>query len=504
MQYNRGLALGDWAMSIYPDNLKIITKERYRFDPVPLWVLAAICTVFLVVKAVTTGLWYDEALFLLPIKVIVSDETWKTAIHARINPPTWWHLYSKEITIGPVILLPGLLVTWLVGSIQPPILHLLVLAQVGVAAWFLRNKLACALLMICLTATPAVFPTQFLGEFSAAIWLFAGLVLLSDGRFFAAGVCLSFGPLSKFLGWLPMVGVLSGIFLTRPWRQSLRTGFGAVIPLAVWEAYQIFSLGGWTQYLELRLEFVTWVLVVLQRDGAPKPFANMLQDIFVWFQLGGVGAWAAALLAVGAVPSIGRKLVRRKELGFFELAWFAYAPGWIWWVIFSQWINHHALMRHGSIFAGLGLLTLLHETKRLEQWELTHVSYLVARGSCYALCGLCVVVLGWQSYLYIWEYKGYGRYTSWAEQRGLAQWIDTYGPVRVLNCDSYLQNGRLEGDIDSPQMVLSSGNYTISACGMDSSAQAVVVLGSLMPTNMPVTYVLTERAGPHQTLWVSK
>ncbi len=77
MQYNRGLALGDWAMSIYPDNLKIMTKERYRFDPVPLWLLAAICTVFLVVKAVTTGLWFDEAMLLLPIKVIVSDEPWK-------------------------------------------------------------------------------------------------------------------------------------------------------------------------------------------------------------------------------------------------------------------------------------------------------------------------------------------------------------------------------------------------------------------------------------------
>lgn len=479
-------------------------KNRYRFDPVPLWVLAAICTVFLVVKAVTTGLWFDEAMLLLPIKVIVSDEPWKTATQARINPPTWLHLYSKEVTVGPVILLPGLLITWLVGYIQPPILHLFVLAQVGVAAWFLRNKLACALLMIGLTATPAVFPTQFLGEFSAAIWLFAGLVLLSDGRFFAAGVCLSFGPLSKFLGWLPMVGVLSGIFLTRPWRQSLLTGFGAVIPLAVWEAYQMFSLGGWTQYLELKMEFNSNVLRMLERGGAPKPFANMLQDFLVWFQLGGVGAWAAALLAVGALPSIARKLFRRKELGFFELAWFAYAPGWLWWVIFSQWINHHALLRHSGIFAGLGLLTLLHETKRLEQWELTRASYLVARGTCYALCGLCVVVLGWQSYLYIWEYKGYGRYTSWAEQRGLAQWIDTYGPVRVLNCDLYLQNGRLEGDIDSPQMVLSSGNYTISSCGMNSSAQAVVVLGSLMPTNMPVTYVLTERAGPYQTLWVSK
>ena len=491
-------------MSIYPDNLKIMTKERYRFDLVPLWVLAAICTVFLVVKAVTTGLWYDEALLLLPIKLIVSDEPLKTAIQARLDFLPFLKLYSRQISVGPVIQLPGLLVTWLVGSIQPPILHLLVLAQVGVAAWFLRNKLACALLIICLTATPAVFPTQFLGEFSAAIWLFAGLVLLSDGRFFAAGVCLSFGPLSKFLGWLPMVGVFSGIFLARPWRQALLTVLGAVIPLAVWEAYQIFSLGGWTQYLELKMEFNSYVLRMLQRGGAPKPFANMLQDIFVWFQLGGVGAWAAALLAVGALPSIGRMLFRRKELGFFELAWFAYAPGWLWWVTVSQWINHHALLRHGGIFAGLGLLTLLHETKRLERWELTRASYLVARGTCYALCGLCVVLLGWQSYLYIWEYKGYGRYTSWAEQRGLAQWIDTYGPVRVLNCDLYLQNGRLEGDIDSPQMVLSSGNYTISACGMNSSAQAVVVLGSLMPTNMPVTYVLTERAGPYQTLWVSK
>ena len=483
-----------------------MTKGRYRFDPLPLWVLAAICTAFIVVKAVTTGLWYDEALFLLPIKVILSDEPWKTAIHARINPPTWLHLYSKEITVGPVILLPGLLVTWLVGSIQPPILHLLVLAQVGVAAWFLRNKLACALLMICLTATPAVFPTQVLGEFSAAIWLFAGLVLLSDDRFFAAGVCLSFGPLSKFLGWLPMVGVLSGIFLTRPWRQSLLTVFGAVIPLAVWEAYQMFSLDGWTQYLELKLQFVTWALIFLRGAGvgSPKPIVAMLQDLIVWFQLGGLGAWAAALLAVGALPSIVRKLFRGKELGFLELAWFAYAPGWLWWVTFSQWFNHHALLRHGSIFAGLGLLTLMHETKRLEQRELTRVSYLVARGSCYALCGLCVVVLGYQSYRYIWEYKGYGRYTSWAEQRGLAQWIDAYGPVRVLNCDSYLQNGRLEGDIDQPQMVLSSGNYSISACGMGNSAQAVVVLGSLMPTNMPVTYVLTERAGPYQTLWISK
>ena len=74
MQYNRGLALGDRLIAIYPDNLKIMTKERYRFDPVPLWVLAAICTVFLVVKAVNTGLWYDEAVFLLPIKVILSDE----------------------------------------------------------------------------------------------------------------------------------------------------------------------------------------------------------------------------------------------------------------------------------------------------------------------------------------------------------------------------------------------------------------------------------------------
>ena len=483
-----------------------MTKDRYRFDPVPLWLLAAICTVFLVVKAVTTGLWFDEAMLLLPIKVIVSDETWKTAIQARRDIFDWSKLYSRSISVGPVILLPGLLITWLVGYIQPPILHLFVLAQVGVAAWFLRDKLACALLMICLTATPAVFPTQFLGEFSAAIWLFVGLVLLSDDRFFVAGVCLSFGPLSKFLGWLPMVGVFSGIFLTRPWRQSLLTVFGAVIPLAVWEAYQMFSLDGWTQYLELKLQFVTWLLSFLQGVGvgSPKPIVAMLQDLIVWFQLGGLGAWAAALLAVGALPSIVRKLFRRKELGFFELAWFAYAPGWLWWVTFSQWFNHHALLRHGSIFAGLGLLTLMHETKRLEQRELTRVSYLVARGSCYALCGLCVVVLGYQSYRYIWEYKGYGRYTSWAEQRGLAQWIDTYGPVRVLNCDSYLQNGRLEGDIDFPQMVLSSGNYSISACGMGSSAQAVVVLGSLMPTNMPVTYVLTERAGPYQTLWISK
>ncbi len=468
--------------------------------------LAAICTVFLVVKAVNTGLWYDEALFLLPIKVILSDEPWKTAIQARRDIFDWSKLYSRSISVGPVILLPGLLITWLVGYIQPPILHLFVLAQVGVAAWFLRNKLACALLMIGLTATPAVFPTQFLGEFSAAIWLFAGVVLLSDGRFFAAGVCLSFGPLSKFLGWLPMVGVLSGIFLTRPWRQSLLTGFGAVIPLAVWEAYQMFSLGGGKQYLELKLQFVTWALIFLRGagDGSPKPIVAMLQDLIVWFQLGGLGAWAAALLAVGALPSIVRKLFRGKELSFLELAWFAYAPGWLWWVTFSQWFNHHALLRHGSIFAGLGLLTLLHETKRLEQWDLKRASYLVARGSCYALCGLCVVVLGYQSYRYIWEYKGYGRYTSWAEQRGLAQWIDTYGPVRVLNCDLYLQNSRLQGDIDAPQMVLSSGNYTISSCGMNSSAQAVVVLGSLMPTNMPVTYVLTERAGPYQTLWVSK
>ena len=468
--------------------------------------LAAICTVFLVVKAVTTGLWFDEALLLLPIKFIVSDEPWTTAIQARMDVLTFAKLYSTKISVGPVVLLPGLLVTWLVGSIQPPILHLLVLAQVGVAAWFLRDKLACALLMICLTATPAVFPTQFLGEFSAAIWLFSGLVLLSDDRFFAAGVCLSFGPLSKFFGWLPMVGVFVGIFLTRPWRQSLLTVFGAVIPLAVWEAYQMFSLDGWTQYLELKLQFVTWALIFLRGAGvgSPKPIVAMLQDLIVWFQLGGLGAWAAALLAVGALPSIVRKLFRGKELGFLELAWFAYAPGWLWWVTFSQWFNHHALLRHGSIFAGLGLLTLMHETKRLEQRELTRVSYLVARGSCYALCGLCVVVLGYQSYRYIWEYKGYGRYTSWAEQRGLAQWIDTYGPARVLNCDSYLQNGRLEGDIDQPQMVLSSGNYSISACGMGNSAQAVVVLGSLMPTNMPVTYVLTERAGPYQTLWISK
>lgn len=114
----------------------------------------------------------------------------------------------------------------------------------------------------------------------------------------------------------------------------------------------------------------------------------------------------------------------------FELAWLAYAPGWLWWGLFAQWINHSALLRHGGIFAGLGLLALLHETRGFEKRQLPRSGYYLARLILYGASVVAIIVLGWQSHDYIWEYKGYGPYTSWIEQRELARWTDTYGPLR--------------------------------------------------------------------------
>lgn len=512
--------VGARVMELQTDSQESVVRDRYCFDVVPLWVLAAICTTFLVIKAVTTGLWHDEALFLVGTKAIISGDHWKTVMQAQPQSklgvlipqnilhslgPYGYKLFSFYVSIGPVLVLPGLLVSWLAGEVHPPLLHLLVLAQVGIAGWFLRDKAAFALLLICITATPAVFPTQYLGEVSAVIWIFAGLVLLCEGRFFAAGVCLAFGPLAKLLGWLPLLGVLFGVFLTRPWRQSCSVAFGVVLPLVLWEVYQVFSSGGLVEYAAIKLDFVAFVAPYGDSvGGATKPFPNVIQDFLRWFRGGGVGAWAAALLTAGGMPRVAYRVIRRKEAGFFELAWLAYAPGWLWWGLFAQWINHSALLRHGGIFAGLGLLALLHETRGFEKRQLPRSGYYLARLILYGASVVAIIVLGWQSHDYIWEYKGYGPYTSWIEQRELARWTDTYGPLQLLNCDSYLNYSRLMGDIVWPQIVLSSGKYTVVSCVADNSARAMVVLGSAVTLEMPEGFVPTERAGPFQTLWVRK
>ena len=507
-------------MELQTESQESVVQERYCFDVVPLWVLAAICMAFLVIKAVTTGLWYDEAQILLHTKSIVSGDTWKTAVQAQpqselgvLTPknvlhvlgPSVYKFYWKGLSSGPVLVLPGLLVSWLAGEVHPPLLHLLVLAQVGIAAWFLRDNTAFALLLICITATPAVFPTQYLGEVSAAVWVFAGLVLLCERRFFAAGVCLAFGPLAKLLGWVPLLGVLFGVFLTRPWRQSCSVVFGVVLPLVLWEVYMVFHAGCLVEYAEIKLDFIAYFAMASGGMGhAPKPFTIIVQDFLRWFREGGVGAWAAALLTVGGLPRVAYKVFRRKEAGFFELAWLAYAPGWLWWLLLSQWINQNAVLRHGGIFAGLGLLALLNETRGFEKIQLPRLGYFLARLSLYGASVVAIFVLGWQSHRYIWEYKGYGPYTSWIEQRELARWIDTYGPLQLLNCDSYLNFGRVMGDIVWPQTVLSSGKFTVVSCVADTSAREMVVLGSAATLEIPEGFVPTERSGPFQTLWVRK
>lgn len=468
---------------------------------------ALICAAFLVVKGVTTGLWYDEAYILQPVRGFLLGDAWRVAKHALGGSGL---VFDPWVSTGPVLLLPAVVATLALGAVNPPILHLLSLAHAGVVLRFLPRGDARALFVIAITATPALAPTQFLGEFAGVAWFFAGLVLLSEGSVFASGVCLALGLLAKFVFLIPFVCVFVGILLTRPLRDSFKILAGTISPLLGWEIYQLWFVGGWTQYMETKIYFTQWLRVSgAGVGGGVKSVQHMGEDIVLWLRSGGVGAWAALLLTMLGFPRVAYQILRERRAGLFELGWLAVAPGLVWWVLFSQWGGPNASLRQGGIFAGLALalclmqswVSLLGAVLRLTLQKAKFPVRAVGAAACLA----AVLVLGQQARRYLWEYKGYGPYTSWMEQRELARWIDvSSAEVTLLSCDPYLQGAaRLHHDVEWPQMTLTKrGNFVTRPCGpVDAAAREVVVLGENAPPEIALHFTRVAQAGPRQSLW---
>ena len=418
-------------------------------------ILGGICLIFQVIKAATTGLWWDEALILKPISSMLAGEGWKAM----------GVLFHEGISTGPALLIPGLLLSWLTHGPVPPLLHLLALSHLlllffGWKRWgvtYFEAAVILGIYLIIVTLSPKLYITHFLGEFPGSVWFLLGAWLAFSPiknrlQLQWAGIFFMLSILSKFIFIMPIATSLFAWLLfqrihpfTRKfWTFFFKLALGALVPCSFWVLFQ------WQQYgnlVGMQEGYLRWLNLILHGDngaglqqssqagGLIKPMRMIFQDV-----QGLMISGTAPILVLGwlafQVFSIRQAWKDRKPSASLCIA-VGSTSVLAWWVFLSRFGGGGALFRHVSpvIWIGLGAMCrdwfFFRGMSRLNQ---NHGYPVLGALLSLGLTG----VLGFRSYQYVFEHKGLGLYSSWYHQNQIQKWIitnsTTENPVPVLNC----------------------------------------------------------------------
>lgn len=230
----------------------------------------------LIRSQLTYGLEYDESYLL---RVAANIANGNGFLDDGVSFWTSGTPFDPNISSGPVLLLPGAVV-WKVSSGSLELVRLVpicffMLFLVATATLFYRWRgrwaataaLVGPLLLPILApdlANQSLMPGRFVGEIAATALLLSAAILLLSGRDFAAGVVTGFTVLTK-LNFVFAVLVLLVVWLITRWlahrpglmKTASRYFLAAAIPIALFEAYKLLSLGfsGYLQHVRLLADF---------------------------------------------------------------------------------------------------------------------------------------------------------------------------------------------------------------------------------------------------------
>src|SRR3989338_7805348 len=91
-----------------------------------LYAMGVAAVAFQLIKASTTGLWYDEAWIIENSIYDYIEKKNHDSNNAFPSAASQNKMFHFGVSSGPTILLPGLLATLLKGHIHPPTLHLFI------------------------------------------------------------------------------------------------------------------------------------------------------------------------------------------------------------------------------------------------------------------------------------------------------------------------------------------------------------------------------------------
>lgn len=452
-----------------------------------LWVAGLLALSFQVIKAITTGFWLDEAWISRPIHSYLEGHGWQRAISNPGEVFRGVYFDNEVISNGPSILVPALIFSLLLGSINPPVLHLFIVSHLLLVYISFKNiKLSNALDAICiflilLVLTPKISSTHFLGECPGAFWLLLGFSLIANAledsskknSLWLGGIALGLALLAKLIFIIAIIPTLF-FLLFRKWKQPLwmlKLAAAIIIPIFFWHVYQFIHVGGWVHYLEVQSRHFQFVSNPLMGSGvgSAKTIGQMWSD-FLELSLSGPAFPITLLCLCLSVKQLEHR--RSPKNLWFLFSWMAAVAGLLWWVVLSNFEFHGqgAIIRHSTGFVCVGLAcasVYIYDALRLMRTQ--HKLNEVMRNYVMVVAVISFSIMIFTgSYRYLIRDKGYGIYSSWKEQEQLAGWINRYGSsgrlLPIFNCDPELSGALAASHITFPQEVLSSGLFKVYSC----------------------------------------
>lgn len=517
--------------------------------------LCLVSLIFQVIKALTTGFWLDEAWNSSLIHSYLHGYGWQRMI-SQPNEPFRGIYFSGDVTTGPAMLVPGLLISLLERSIHPPTLHIFSLLHI-LLIWLslkitnVKHSTAVLSIWLVLTTLTGKMPlTHFLGDISGAAWFCVGLALLSAAsasekfcfrKIEYAGFFFGLAVLSKLVFAICLAGVVMGVVFKRVLRfgEIVLMLSASMVPIGLWHLYQYAHVGKFSLYLDVLRDFFGFAtdkgMGALATFQEGKSVNGMVEDI-IRFPMFGPAFTVVTLYLLTSWQWV-KKIAFKEISTWFYLSWMSAAIPFAWWALVSSYKNvgGGAYIGHAVGFVAVALLPssyllylLLNKCAHVLQNSNTFIkatATALAIASTAAIASLLIV----RSYDYLVLNKGYGPdsswallrrvgygpYTSWKEQRKLAQWINKFGStdrlLPVVNCDASLDNAWLEKQVLIPEKVLSSGLFKSVQCTPGemkslSRAGAMVVFGGVDEPGREVFQGMTlvDSSGSKLSLWIPR
>ena len=432
------------------------------------------------------------------------------------------------MTTGPAVLVPALFISKLSNGIYPPALHLLVLVHGGLIFFSLRLLRvkwvldAFLIWLILIAVTPQVNITQFLGECPGAAWFVLGLAFLSSedlNKFKLVGAGFAFGLslLSKTIFIIPLTGLLLFFFFTRPQNRFsvAKLVIAVFFPFLLWWAYQWYHAGSWDIFWSAQRQYFDKIIAHDYGAGHGGKSIHLISADFMRLGLAGAAYLVSVVFLIVWVMVRKQKQIQHLS-SWVDLFWVSALSGMGWWVVFSTYQGHSAVLRHA---VGFVVIALTSASAILAQW-FRHCAERAKASIWYTtfLIGmfLFAVVLNGamirRAFDYLIQKKGYGLYSSWSEQRELAGWIDAFGsavrPLPIAACDKRFSDAEQISHVQQPQSVISSGLFQMISCQAETILRqakegSVVLLNGEGIVSSHALPLRLERGDAHsQGLWV--